>query len=286
MEAHSNNLPRSATDTVLISYHAQSEIVVTYVYAVKNGKGACIANDDKTDKGQTRCENFLRWCGLYFADDRLGCILQVVPHIARSGPSNRSSNALAATWVSATCERHGGYLGKLMKHMRIDSMGACYRNRDEGKHPALNVTDLDGIWWGKGRPLPEERGMRKKLIASHYRFFVSLENTILDDYVTEKFYEGFLADAVMVYLGAPNAQAHAPAPHSFVNALDFEGPEALAAFLTGLAGDEARYGAYLAWKRERPVRAARGFVASLGHDLVALDGSSMLCRLCGLVTGP
>jgi hypothetical protein len=53
---------------------------------------------------------------------------------------------------------------------------------------------------------------------------VSLENTILDDYyVTEKFYEGFLADTVIVYLGAPNAQAYKPAQHSFVNALDFVG---------------------------------------------------------------
>ena len=166
-------------------------------------------------------------------------------------------------------------------------MGGCYHTRDEGDHPALAAQDRDGIWWGRENPVPTRgSGPKKMLIASHYKFFVSLENTILDDYVTEKFYEGFLTDAVMVYLGAPNAQAYAPAPHSFVNALDFEGPEALGAFLTGLAGDEARYGAYLAWKRERPLRVTGEFVASLGHDLVALDGSSMLCRLCGLVTGP
>ncbi len=36
------------------------------------------------------------------------------------------------------------------------------------------------------------------VIASHYAFYISLENTLLDDYVTEKFYQGFLADTVMV----------------------------------------------------------------------------------------
>ena len=144
--------------------------------------------------------------------------------------------------------------------------------------------DEDGIWWGKGNPKPGGSGLRKMLIAGHYKFYVSLENTILEDYVTEKFYEGFMTDTVMVYLGAPNAERYAPAPHSFVNALDFEGPAALAGFLTGLAGDEARYGAYQAWKRERPVRVREEFAASMRQDLVNLDGNSMLCRLCGLVS--
>jgi hypothetical protein len=39
-------------------------------------------------------------------------------------------------------------------------------------------------------------------------------------------------------------QRFAPAPRSFVNALDFAGPAELAAFLAGLAGDPERYGAY------------------------------------------
>ena len=128
--------------------------------------------------------------------------------------------------------------------------------------------------------------MRKRLITGHYKFFVSLENTIMDDYVTEKFFEGFMTDTVMVYLGAPNAERYAPAPHSFINALDFEGPEALGRFVTELAGDEARYAAYQAWKRARPVRVAKTFAAAMRNDLVNTDGRSMLCRLCRLVTGP
>jgi hypothetical protein len=291
METSGFDLPPNANNVALISYHLESEIVVTYGYTVMSGLGLCVGNPYGVKENGKKCENmqahnssFFRWCDRGFGGDFLTCAFHVVPHISRSNPPTESSRALAATWVSASCERHGGYLSQLMKHMKIDSMGGCHRNRDERKHPALKAKDPDGIWWSTGGP-PESRSARKMLIASHYKFYVSLENTILDDYVTEKFYEGFLTDAVMVYLGAPNAQAYAPAPHSFVNALDFEGPEALGAFLTGLAGDEALYGAYLAWKRERPVRIAPAFAAALRSDLVALGGGSMLCRLCGFAHG-
>ncbi len=293
MENKEFDLPPTAKNVALISYHLESEVVVTYGYTVTAGLGLCVGNPYGVKENGRRCENmqarnssFFRWCERGFGADFLTCALHIVPHISRSSPTNGPSGALAAAWISATCERHGGYLARLMKHMRIDSMGRCHRNRDELAHPALQARDLDGIWWGgDGGGPPGSRTARKLLIASRYKFFVSLENTILDDYVTEKFYEGFLADAVMVYLGAPNARAYAPAPHSFVDALDFAGPEALAAFLTGLAGDEARYGAYLAWKRARPVRAAPAFAAALRGDLIALGGGSMLCRLCGFARG-
>jgi hypothetical protein len=150
-------------------------------------------------------------------------------------------------------------------------------------HPA-NIQDEDSIWWGKDNGLPGGSGPKKMLVAGHYKFFVSLENTILEDYVTEKFYEGFMTDAVMVYLGAPNAERYAPAPHSFINALDFEGPAALAVFLKELAGDEERYGAYQAWKLARPAQVTEEFAASMRHDMVNLNRNSMLCRLCGLVS--
>ncbi len=131
----------------------------------------------------------------------------------------------------------------------------------------------------------KKNSAKKLLISAHYAFYLSLENTILDDYVTEKFYDGFLTDAVMVYLGAPNARAYAPAPHSFISALDFDGPEALAAFLASLAADPPRLAAYQAWKRVRPVRVAPAFAEAMRWDLTALGNSSMLCRLCGLVSG-
>jgi hypothetical protein len=154
----------------------------------------------------------------------------------------------------------------------------------EMEHPAWHTQDVDGIWWGKGGiPPVDGSGNRKMLIASHYKYFISVENTIMDDYVTEKFYEGLLTDSVMVYLGAPNARSYAPSPQAFISALDFDGPAALATFLIELAADEERYSTFSAWQREVPIRVAPTFVQAMNNDPFRLDDQSMLCDLCTLV---
>jgi hypothetical protein len=83
-----------------------------------------------------------------------------------------------------------------------------------------------------------------------------------------------------VYLGAPNARTHAPAPHSYIDAADFSWPEALAAFLLALAADEPRYRAYTAWKRARPFALSDGFRAAIRDDALRAGSHSVTCRLC------
>jgi hypothetical protein len=170
-----------------------------------------------------------------------------------------------------------------MKHIPIHSMGGCFRNRDEHSHPALRLADVDNIWWGGGQ-LPGCSGCKKMLIASHYKFYISLENTIMDDYVTEKFLEGLLTDSVMVYLGAPNAHRYAPVPNSFISALDFDGPASLAKFLVELAADELRYQSFRAWRRELPMKVQESFRDAMQYDPVRLDNQSLLCRVCDYIT--
>jgi hypothetical protein len=87
----------------------------------------------------------------------------------------------------------------------------------------------------------------------------------------------------MVYLGAPNAKALAPAPHSYIDAADFPGPEALAAFLVALRADEPRYRRYSAWKRARPLILAPAFRAALRDDALRGGPNGAACRLCRLV---
>ena len=291
IEPHSfEDLPTGASNLVLMSFHAESELVVNYGYSLMHSFGLCVGDWTGTRDDGKPCENmrardsgFYHWCAGSYGDF-FTCLFHIVPHIAQVGIENKTGDALAVAWVSQTCGRHDNYLERLMRVIKIDSMGGCHRNRDEATHPGLRVEDRDGIWWGRGQPVPVAgSGTRKMLVTAHYKFYVSLENTVMDDYVTEKFYEGFMTDTVMVYLGAPNARRYAPAPHSFVHALDFPGPEALGAFLLELAADPARYRAHLAWREARPARVAEGFARSMGHDMVRLDGGSMLCRLCRLV---
>ena len=104
--------------------------------------------------------------------------------------SKGGNKGFAAMWVSASCERHGSFLRRLMSLLpgRIDSMGSCFHNRDERYHPALRRVANSSLWWGT-RVGPTRSGELKMAIASDYDFFISIENTILDDYVTEKFFQ-------------------------------------------------------------------------------------------------
>lgn len=71
----------------------------------------------------------------------------------------------------------------------------------------------------------------KERISNSYRFNIVIENEIVDDYVTEKFYEGLKSASLMVYLGAPNVHRYAPAHRSFINVADFSGVDDLASYL-------------------------------------------------------
>jgi hypothetical protein len=71
----------------------------------------------------------------------------------------------------------------------------------------------------------------KERISNNYRFNIVIENAIVDDYVTEKFYEGLKSASLMVYLGAPNVHRYAPARRSFINVADFSGVDDLARYL-------------------------------------------------------
>lgn len=278
-------------NTIMVSFHQESEVVANYAYSVMHAFRLCIGNVDGMTRDGKPCENmqmraspFFHWCRRNFDGDFYTCVFNVVPHIARTNVANKSMDALGVAWISNTCERHGGYLQELMKHMHIDNMGGCYRNRDEMDHPALQFKDFDSIWWGSDGALPvSENGNRKMVIASHYKFFISIENTILDDYVTEKFYEGLLTDSVMVYLGAPNIHRYSPNTRSFINALDFESPAALASFLIELAADDELYNGFTKWRQERPVTVTASYVKAMENDVYRLDNRSMLCRVCEVV---
>jgi hypothetical protein len=280
----------SGMNAILVSYHLESDLVATYAFGLTHAFNLCIGDPNNLRSVENQCENmqrrespFFQWCNSEFGGDFYTCVFNVMPHITKTNAVNKSSDALGVAWISNRCNRHDDYLAELMKHIKIDSMGGCYHNKNEMEHPAWKLKDFDSIWWGaNGEPPRDGNGNKKLLIASQYKFFISIENTILDDYVTEKFYEGLLADTVMVYLGAPNVHRYAPSHGSFINALDFDGPASLATYLIELAADEDKYDKFTAWRRVRPVQVQTSFKETVQNDVFRLDNRSMLCRLCSI----
>jgi hypothetical protein len=81
-----------------------------------------------------------------------------------------------------------------------------------------------------------------------YKFYLAAENSLCPDYVTEKFYRGFLNDIVPVVYGGADYSQYAP-PHSYINIADFRSPKELADYLLLLDKNDALYRKYFDWKK-------------------------------------
>ncbi|KAG5320829.1 FUCTC fucosyltransferase, partial [Pseudoatta argentina] len=132
----------------------------------------------------------------------------------------------SVSWLVSNCYAKSGrleYVKELSKHIDVDIYGRC------GK---FNCYD----------------NCFKNIIAARYFFYLSFENSFCDDYVTEKLVNPLRHNIIPVVYGGANYSRFAP-PNSYVNALDFESPKELAAYLKYLSQDLQRYQSFLQWKK-------------------------------------
>lgn len=90
-----------------------------------------------------------------------------------------------------------------------------------------------------------------KRIAPKYKFFLSFENTLCKDYVTEKLFEALRHPWVPIVFGAANYSEHAP-PKSVIHAMDYK-PAELVELIKQLAQNDTRYLEYFEWKKHYEV---------------------------------
>lgn len=167
----------------------------------------------------------------------------------RQPSAPKTARVPAVAFISSRFNASGrrAYVRKLMRYLPTDSYGKFLNNAQLG----------------------EDHGRPSKLKAlAPYKFNLAFENAIAHDYITEKFFDPLLVGSVPVYLGAPNADEHAPGDHCFINVHHFANPRALADYLHHLLHDDAAYNAYFAWKDKpfRPLfvsRVHRGFIHSV-----------------------
>jgi hypothetical protein len=155
-----------------------------------------------------------------------------LPRALLSRPSLKTASAPAAAFFSNSDARSGRteYVRELMRHIPIDSYGRCLNNRQ----------------------LEEDRGSATwREVIRDYRFTLAFENSLTDDYVTQKFFTPLTVGSVPVYLGAPNIGELAPADGCYIDVRDFPEPRDLAGVLLQLSADELAYGDLHRW-RTRP----------------------------------
>ena len=128
-----------------------------------------------------------------------------------STPAVRYEDVIhGASFLARNCEsmsKREKIVKGLMKRTRVDSLSECLRNAD----PPAGIDD---------------GGLAGKIsIMRSYLFHLAFENSIEDDYVTEKLWATLQAGTLPIYYGAPNVKEHAP-PHSIISWHDFNSTKA------------------------------------------------------------
>jgi len=149
-------------------------------------------------------------------------------------PALKTASVPLVAFVSNRFDLSGRfkYLKELMQYLPVDSYGLALQNKK----------------------LPEDKRQETKLeTIAAYKFTLAFENSISQDYVTEKFFEPLIVGSIPIYMGAPNIDDFAPGERCFINVAQFKGPRELAEYLIFAAGNQSEYDSYLAWKT-KPLR--------------------------------
>ncbi len=107
------------------------------------------------------------------------------------------SREKAVLFVASNCDstnQREQLVKMLQKFVRVDSVSSCLNNKK----------------WPSDIPRTDKRRSDKRTLSKRYMAILAAENSIEDDYVTEKVYDGLIAGAVPIYYGAPNIDQFVP----------------------------------------------------------------------------
>ncbi|XP_065649779.1 alpha-(1,3)-fucosyltransferase fut-6 isoform X2 [Hydra vulgaris] len=98
----------------------------------------------------------------------------------------------------------------------------------------------------------------------YFKFYFSAENRLCEDYITEKYWETLNNDVIPIVLGGSNySDPRLAIPGSFIDAMSFDSPKALANHILSVSTNQSKYNAYFEWKNSWK-----------------LDTNSYYCSLC------
>ncbi|KAF9116975.1 hypothetical protein BGW39_002518 [Mortierella sp. 14UC] len=138
-------------------------------------------------------------------------------------------------WIVSSCTSENGrrfYIKQLLKYINIDIYGHCMKNKDWPLHP-------DG------------RQFSDREIVARYKFYLSIENSNCNDYVTEKIERPYTVGVVPILDGPKDYSRFLATNHSSIRLDDFATPEQLAIRIHQLDRDDDAYLKYLDYKKYR-----------------------------------
>ena len=117
-------------------------------------------------------------------------------------------------------------IGEISKYIDVDQFGECSNNVICRKDRGLEECD--------------------KLIT-HYKFYLAFENSVCQDYVTEKFWRSVLIRHQIPVIAVSNATAELLPSGSYLNVFDFNSVKELTDKMKEIANNATVYNSYFKW---------------------------------------
>ena len=117
------------------------------------------------------------------------------------------------------------YVQKLLRLVKIDMHGTCFHN--VASRSDRFVSNFEASFISKVKP---------------YRVVLVFENNRQESYISEKIFSAFSANGVIpVYYGAPDVHMWLPGNHTYVDATQYDTPEALADYIKLILNNDTVY---------------------------------------------
>ncbi|XP_014273113.1 alpha-(1,3)-fucosyltransferase 10 [Halyomorpha halys] len=149
-------------------------------------------------------------------------------------------NLSEVIYIQSDCvtpNNRDSYVNELMNYISIDSYGACLNNKK------LPMSLTNGL----------ETMMSPELLQliGNYKFAISFENAVCEDYITEKLWRPLIVGTIPVYLGSPSIKDWLPNDNAAIFPFDFSSPKELADYLHFISSQREAYNKYLKHKIEQ-----------------------------------
>ena len=132
-------------------------------------------------------------------------------------------------WMASNCQDVSGrlqYVKELRKYIPVDVYGNC------GTLKCGERKDYSCF----------------EMLQREYKFYLSFENSICKEYLTEKIWNALKHFLVPVVLGGAD-YAHLLPPNSYIDVANFSSPKKLGEYLMRVSRDEVLYMSYFEWKK-------------------------------------
>lgn len=161
-----------------------------------------------------------------------------------------------AAWFVSHCQtnsRREDFVRKLQKHIQVDIYGGC-------------------------GPMKCPRGNQRcdTMLDTDYHFYVTFENSICQDYITEKLWKsGYQNTIIPLVLKRKLVEPFVP-PNSFIAVDDFKSVKEMGDHLNYLMNNNTAYMEYFDWRRDYKVI----FLDGSHHDVLERPwGFCQVCRM-------